>query len=276
MSTEIAVRAPTGLDIQSIKDVDHLAGRLAGSGIIPSTLRGKPADVMVILMTGHELGLSPMQSLRGLHVVEGKPVLSAELIVGLVKRSPACRWLRMVESTDAIATYETLREGEPEPTRLSWTIDQAKTAKLTGKNNWAGHPAAMLRARCAAALCRAVYPDVMMGILETDEADELRAVQHAHPVEGNSVPPPPPTKADEAPVDAEWSEPAAMPPLADEPAADPVAEWTERIQGAQTVPDLQAVGKALAAAHPDTASEVRQAVRQVYAARSTELRRGAA
>lgn len=278
MSREIAVRQhqPMGLEITNFHDAEQMAARFAQSSLIPSDLRGKPADVMVILVTGHELGLSPMQSLRGLHVVKGRPVLAAEMIVALIKRSPLCKHFRLVESTDQSATYEAMREGDPEPTRLTYTIEQAQKAGLTGNPNYKNHPAAMLRARASAALGRIVFPDVMLGLLEESEAEEVRALDGAHQVEGNTKPPPPPQRQEEPAVDAEIVDPAESFAAAHEPEEDPVAEWTERIQGAQTVRELQAVGRELAAAHPDVKSPVRQAVRKIYGDRSTELRRGAA
>lgn len=146
------------------------AKQLAASGLIPRALQGKPADVLVVLLTGRELGLEPMQSLRLLNVIDGKPVMASDLIVGLCVAKPVCEYFRLLESTDTQATYETKRAGS-EPVRLTFTIEQAKAANLTGKDNWRKWPAAMLRARCGAHLARAVYQDVVAGIYDPDELD---------------------------------------------------------------------------------------------------------
>jgi hypothetical protein len=151
-----------------------LAERLAHSGLIPTPLRGKPDDVLVVMLTGHELELSPMQALRSIHVIEGKPVLSAELIVALCKRSASCIYFSLTESTDERATWTTQRRGE-EPIALTFTIAQAKAANLAGKHNWKAYPAAMLRARAAASLARAVYQDLILGVAHDDEAEEIQA-----------------------------------------------------------------------------------------------------
>lgn len=122
--------------------------------------------IAVAIMVGAELGLAAMQSLRSIHIIDGRPSFSADLVVGLVKRSPVCRWFRMVASTPERAEYATLREGDPEPTPYVYTWEDAQRAGLTNRPNWRKHPAAMLRARCASALARAVYPDIVMGLLE--------------------------------------------------------------------------------------------------------------
>ncbi|MCI0673776.1 MAG: hypothetical protein L0Y64_25280, partial [Myxococcaceae bacterium] len=163
------------MDGSSMTGAMQVASQLARSGLIPKTLQGKPQDVLVVLLTGKELGLGPMQSLRGIHVVDGKAVLSADLIVGLcVRERSVCRYFRLLTSTDKEAVYETHREGAPEATRLSFTLAQAQQANLTGKQNWRQYPAAMLRARCAAALARAVFPDLMAGVYDPDELEHAK------------------------------------------------------------------------------------------------------
>jgi len=159
---------------ENLNQAARLATSLARSAMLPTALRGKPADVLVVLITGHELGLSPMQSIRGMHVIEGKAVMAAEMMAGLVRsRASTCKYLMLVESTDAVATYETHRQGDPRAVQLSYTIEQAAKAGLAGKDNWKKHPAAMLRARCLTAICRAVYSDLVNGVYDPEEIETI-------------------------------------------------------------------------------------------------------
>lgn len=132
-----------------------------------------PAAAFVVLATGRELGLTAMQSLRGIHMIDGKPSLSADVCVAVVLHSPACLFFRLVESTNAIATYETQRRGDA-VRRMSFSVQDAQAAGLAGKDNWRHYPAAMLRARAAMALARAIYPDALMGVYDPDELGEHR------------------------------------------------------------------------------------------------------
>jgi hypothetical protein len=141
----------------------------AASSLAPDALRGKPHDALIVLMAGRELGLAPMQSMRMLGVIKGKVTLAADATVALVRRSGECLQWRLVESTAQRATYTTQRKGDTEPTMLTWTIEQAQRAGLTGGQGWRSYPEAMLRARCAAALARIVYPDLVAGIYDPDE-----------------------------------------------------------------------------------------------------------
>ena len=85
-----------GLQLRTIDDVERVARISTASGICRVT---RPEEAAVILLTGRELGLSPMQSLRGIYVVNKTPVLSADLLVAVVRRSGLCGSWRVVEST---------------------------------------------------------------------------------------------------------------------------------------------------------------------------------
>lgn len=148
----------------------QMAKVLVASRLLPKGI-DTPEAAFTIIVTGRELGLTVMQSIRSVHIINGKPTLSADLILGLAKRSQACEYFQLVESTDKIATYRTKRRDEPEATTMSFTLDMAKRAGITGNPTWGKYPEAMLRARCIAALARAVYPDVVLGIYETSELE---------------------------------------------------------------------------------------------------------
>jgi len=49
-----------------------------------------PEAIYSAILTGLELGLPPMKALRSIHLVQGRPVLSADLMVGLCKQSSVC------------------------------------------------------------------------------------------------------------------------------------------------------------------------------------------
>lgn len=151
----------------------QLTDRLAKSSLVREDLRGKSADIFLILMKGYELGIQPTQALTELYVIKGKVGMSASLIVGLcVKHPNVCRYFSLTESNERIATYETLRAGAPKPVSLSYTIEEAARAGLVQGANWTRFRAAMLRARAATALARVVYPDLCSGLYSPEELKE--------------------------------------------------------------------------------------------------------
>lgn len=202
--TGITILAP-----RSIDEAKSMSSTLAKASLLPQALRGKEADVLLTIMAGAELGLGPVQSIRAIHVIEGKPTLSADLIAALcMRRSDVCEYLQPVETSATKATYTTKRKGAPAAVTMSFTIEQAKVAGLVGKGNWAKYPDAMLRARCISAICRAVYPDLVGGLYDSDSA-ELEAPRDVTPpraslpaIESTATMLPPPANEREALEDA--------------------------------------------------------------------------
>lgn len=160
---------PTNI-IEALK----LSETLASSGLVPSSLRGKPQDVLVVMMKGRELGLAPMAALSSIHVIEGKATCSSDLLQAIIFASGKLEFFELVESTPNKATYRAKRKDSPNVVEITWTMDDARAAKLDAKDNWRKYPAAMLRARAAADLAREVAPDVTHGLYDMDEADDIR------------------------------------------------------------------------------------------------------
>lgn len=285
--------AITPFEPRGMEEATKMADQLAKSQLLPAHLRGKPADVLVTLLSGRELGFSPLQSVRGIYVVEGKPTLAAEAMVALCKRHPdVCEWFRLVESTPQRCTYETKRHGEPEPTRMTFTIEDAARAGVSGKNVWKNYPAAMLRARCASGLARAVYPDLLFGVYDPEELNAPVETTAPPPMRDVTPPPKPEAPKPEAakaeqphdaidyaefteaapepptPTDAEA--PSIDPPEAREPGADAedrVTQLRGYIEAAQTPKALAEVAEQLKGEPKD----VRDALRGAYTARHAAL-----
>lgn len=165
----MTVRGGVGAIVpRTIDEVARLAKMAAESGLAKTT---SPQAAGMLICAGLEIGLTPMQALLGMHMVEGRPTLAADTIVALVvRRTDVCEYWRPIESTAERHTIETKRRGpEFQPVRRTWTMDDAKRAGLATKAIWQRYPADMLRHRCATALAREVFPDVIAGMAYTRE-----------------------------------------------------------------------------------------------------------
>lgn len=172
---------------RTLDEATTLAAQLAQSSLLPKAMLGKAADVLVTIIAGQELGLSPMASLRAIHVIEGKPVLSADGMIALVLGSGKAAYFERVEESDTSVTYETLRVGSKNPRRCTWTIQQAKQAALHLKDNWRAYPRAMLASRAKSELARDVYPDVLAGCFTDDEIDSTTRPAYQPPTDAIDV-----------------------------------------------------------------------------------------
>lgn len=136
---------------------------------------GAPEAVLAIILAGRELGLGMMASLRGFHVIEGKPVLAADLIRAVVLKSGKAKYFICTERTTDAATWETQRDGDPHPVKLtfSWSDAQAAGVQLKGRNGgdtaWVKHRPDMLAKSASSKLARLVYADVTFGLYGAEE-----------------------------------------------------------------------------------------------------------
>lgn len=170
-SNEIAIRQPAG-EVDSWADVMpnviKLSDHIANTEFVPSGLRGKPAAVAAAVLAGREQGIGPMTSLTHMHVVEGRPTMSAELKRARVLA--AGHEIEFAEMTTTRCVVRGRRRGSENWTTVTWTMDDAKRAKLSGKTNWQNHPRRMLQARATSELCDLLFPDVVGGLPTTEEA----------------------------------------------------------------------------------------------------------
>lgn len=134
------------------------------------------AQAMVKVMAGAEIGLPPFASMTGIHIVQGKPVLGANLVATLVKNDP--RYDYRVKRSDGEACVLTWYENGKPVGESGFTIQEASAAGLTGKQTWKAYPSDMLFARALTRGARRYAPGIFGGApiytpdelgVETDE-----------------------------------------------------------------------------------------------------------
>lgn len=141
---------------------------LADSDLVPKDFKGKPANCLIAMQWGMELGLKPLQALQNLAVINGRPALWGDAVIAIVRGSPLCEYVN--ESDDGeTATCRVKRKGEPEQVR-TFSMDDAKKAGLTGKQGpWTSYPKRMRQMRARAFALRDVFPDVLRGMPVAEE-----------------------------------------------------------------------------------------------------------
>src|SRR5699024_2435614 len=138
---------------------------------VPQHFRGKPEDAAAAIMSGDEIGLTPMQSLQNLYVVSGKPALYARAMVALVLSHGHMIWTEKDTDTEVIVCGQ--RAGSNRAEKVSWTIDRARKAGYTSNKKYETDPRAMLYARASSDVARRIAPDVLAGVAYSVEELEL-------------------------------------------------------------------------------------------------------
>jgi hypothetical protein len=177
MSTEISTqRAATGLALQSFDDAFRFAKMVAASEFSPKDFKGKPESCMLAIQHGSEVGLSPMQSLQSIAVINGRPTIWGDAALALVQASPVCEYVREYTEGDGdnlVAVCEAKRRGYPAPTISRFSVADAKKAGLWGKAGpWQQYPGRMMALRARGFALRNAFADALRGLITAEEAQD--------------------------------------------------------------------------------------------------------
>jgi hypothetical protein len=133
---------------------------------VPRPLRGNPGAVVATILTGREMGLSPMQALRSIDVIEGRPSLNAGAAAAMILA--AGHTISYGETSDRVATV-TIKRGDNDMVgTATWTLGDAQRAGIAGKAVWLKYPRYMLRHRALMECAGMVCPDVLLGLESAD------------------------------------------------------------------------------------------------------------
>jgi hypothetical protein len=258
--------APSRFVPTSIDEVLKTARMFYDGGLMPKHFyedKRVPADsrrpsgiagIATMILYGAELGLSPSQAMRMMHVVEGRAVLASSGMVALIKRSPKCVYFRVEESSDEHCTVETVRrldDGKsdkarrmtvkiwwgdakdiPPPAKDLVYVEPSRTRDGAVSPAWQRYPSRMLKARACSWVANDVYEDVIAGLYSAEEIVDYRDNRSQNAIVDNifdMVAPTPAAVAGAGTVPRFESEPDEAPPPATAPetapvASDPIAE----------------------------------------------------
>src|SRR5690606_15528443 len=153
-------------------DAHAVATSLARTAFVPREMQNKPELVTAAILTGAELGLSPMAALRSIDIIQGVPAMRANTMRGLVQAAGHEVWVDD-DSNETRAIVYGRRKGSDIVQRSVWTMDRARNLGLANRDNYRKQPGAMLVARGTAEVCRLIAADVLLGMpYAVEELDE--------------------------------------------------------------------------------------------------------
>lgn len=209
---------------------------LAKSSMVPASFKNKPEDIVVAVAWGYEVGLSPMQALQNIAVINGKPSIYGDAALALAQGNPEYaghkEWTtgegdRMV----AHCLFKRVRHGQTIETERTFSVADAKAARLWGKPGpWQQYPARMLQMRARGFALRDAFADALRGVITAEEARDITAgpgqapaSAPANPLDAVAPTPPPAAAAPREAIDVEVEEvPVDQPP--EPPAAAPAGD----------------------------------------------------
>ncbi len=161
--------------IESFKQAIEVAEYINKSQLVPDAYRGKPADIVIAMQYGMELGLSPLQALQSVAVINGKPSIYGDAVPAIVVGLPECEDIIEQEAQGEVpeqwvATCTVKRRGkEPKTRSFSW-LDAKRAGLASKKGPWQDYPKRMLLMRARGFAIRDAFPDRMKGMILAEEA----------------------------------------------------------------------------------------------------------
>lgn len=217
---------------QSIEQLQFVAGIIARSDLAPKDYKGKPENVAVAIAMGMELGVSPMQAVQGIAVINGRPSVWGDLLLALCRAHPQCQGIDESLEYDGAgnviaAICRAQRNGHQQERRFS--VEDAKRAGLWTKDGpWKQYPNRMLQMRARGFCLRDVFADALRGLSCAEEQADF-AVESDLPQRPAAV----------VAITDQRAARAELPPYPDDKFKDMLPAWRERIEsGASTADEI--------------------------------------
>ena len=166
-----------GVQFSDMDGMIRFAGAVCRAGLAPRGLE-KTEQVFIALQMGMEVGLSPMQSLQNIAVINGKPAIYGDGALALVYATGlVLDFEEKIEhdGDDRVAYCSVERMGVKTPGIRSFSVADAKAAGLWGKGGpWKQYPDRMLQMRARGFALRDAFPDALHGLITTEEAQDYQ------------------------------------------------------------------------------------------------------
>lgn len=164
MSTDLAVRTST-VQITTMDELARVADMFAKSGMFQDARDAAQAGVKI--MAGQAWGIDPFSAMTAIHLIQGRPTISAGVMAAKVKGHP--KYDFRVRRLDNEACEIEFFQGTDSLGVSAFTLEDAKAAGYASKSNWKATPRNMLFARALSNGVRWFTPDVFAASVYTPE-----------------------------------------------------------------------------------------------------------
>jgi hypothetical protein len=198
MSQALTTASPHPLRPQNFGELVEFAKMAARSTLVPRDYLGKPENILLAIQMGSEIGLAPMQSLQNISVINGRPAVWGDAMLGLCRQSPVCKDVveRFEGEGKTLTAICIAKRAGAEPIERRFSMDDAERAGLASKaGTWQQYPRRMLQMRARGFALRDAFPDVLRGLISAEEAEDIPT---GKTIEGTAEAPQPPSSPRDA------------------------------------------------------------------------------
>ena len=154
----------------------QIAQQIANSSIIPAAYSKNPQNVIVAMEYANRLKQSPLSVMQNLHIISGKPTLSATFLIGLVNTSglyssPMRFHVEGKDATLSCYAYTFCKETQQklQGTTVTMRMVTAEGWDKKAGSKWLTMPEQMIKYRAASFFTREFCPELIMGMHTEDE-----------------------------------------------------------------------------------------------------------
>lgn len=185
------------LNPSNLKEALKICEWLSKSNLVPKQYQGKPADILVCINWGMEVGLKPLQALNSIAVVNGSPSLWGAAPLALVRQSPDFEWIledneAFAYARDKVNGWEHLKQKNPNETSIcvvkrkgepplvrEFSSEDVKQAGLGNVHKT--YPKDMRKYRARSRALEAAFGDVLKGIKQAElEKENQQMIEEGH------------------------------------------------------------------------------------------------
>lgn len=188
----IKVGEPQAIVPQNIEEVFRFAQMVVQARLAPDSYDNDPHKICIGILTGAELGIPPMQSLKNIAIINKRPAIWGDLAVALCQaKGLLTKFEHHYEgeegdNVDARAAFTDdytchvliWRRDQESPYEGHYSVRDAKRAHLwmnPKKTPWIENPKRMLFNRARAFALRDGFADCLAGLAIVEEARDLPA-----------------------------------------------------------------------------------------------------
>jgi len=185
---------------RNMAEAIDFANYMARSDMVPSDFRGKPANIVVAVQMGAELGIPPVQALANICVINGRATMWGDLVLAVVQGHPQFQDIEEVV-TDEGAICTVYRKGRKPVTRgfskaeaiaaglwdMRPKVNGRSGGEIRNPSPWHNYPKRMMQMRARAFAIRDSFSDALKGLgIREEVADYALLDEPAGPPGGGT------------------------------------------------------------------------------------------
>ena len=152
---------------QSVQDITAMAQAITKSGLFGIK---QPEQAVALMLVAQSEGRHPASVASEFDIIQGRPALKSQAALARFQAAGGKIQWTSRGPTKCSAKFSHAQGGELE---ITWTMERANAAGLTGKQTWKQYPDQMLSARVVAEGVRAVFPACLNGVYLAEEVQDF-------------------------------------------------------------------------------------------------------